>query len=89
MPDRFQVHAETDDGGNKALYSTDDIPVTLDSDGRVFVSITDRSSIKAYRKYNATIAAKNDFGKGNSTGDITFSKFVSKCLMHESMKPVT
>ena len=86
MPDQFQVHAETADGGNKALYSTDDIPVNPDLDERVFVSITDRSSLKAYRKYNATITAKNDFGEGNSTGEITFSEFVSKCLIYESMK---
>ena len=86
MPGLFQVHVETVDGGDKALYSTDDIPVTLDSDGRVFVSITDRSSIKTYRKYNATITAKNDFGEGNSTGEIIFSEFVSKCLMYELMK---
>ena len=40
MPDRFQVHAETNDGGDKVLYSTDDIRVTPDLDGKVFVSIT-------------------------------------------------
>ena len=76
MPDLFQVHAETVDGGKKALYSTDDIPVSPDSDGRVFVSI----SFKAYRKYNATITAKNDFGESNSTGAIPFSKPVSNSL---------
>ena len=76
MPDKFQVHVETDDGGNKALYSTDDIPVTPDSDGRVFVSIPNRSSLNAYRKYNATITAKNKFGESNSTGGIPFSKSV-------------
>ena len=75
MPDKLQVHAETADGGNKALYSTDDILVIPDSDGRVFVSITNRSSLKAYRKYSATVTAKNDFGEGNSTGEIAFSKF--------------
>ena len=86
MPNRFQVHAETIDGGDKILYSTDDIPVIPDSDGRVSVSIADRSSFKTYRKYNAIITAKNDFGEGNSTGEITFSEFVSKYLMYESMK---
>ena len=74
MPDQFQVHAETSDGGSKAVYSTDDIPVTLDEGGRVSVSMTDRSSLKSYRKYNATITAKNDFGESNSTGEILFSK---------------
>ena len=74
MPDLVQVHAETVDGGDKALYSTDDIPVTPDSDGRVFVSITDRSSLNAYRKYNAIITTKNNFGENNSTGEIPFSK---------------
>ena len=80
MPDQFQVHAETSDGGDKVLYSTDVVRVTPDSDGRVFVSITDWSSFKAYRKYNATITAKNNFGEGNSTGQIPFSKLVSNAL---------
>ena len=78
MPDRFQVRVETNDGGDKVLYTTDDIRMTPDSDGRVFVSITDWSSFKAYRKYIATITAKNNFGEGNSTGQIPFSKLVSK-----------
>ena len=82
MPNRFQVHTETVDSGDKVLYSTDVIRVTPDSDGRVFVSITDWNSFKAYRKYNATITAKNNFGEGNSIGQIPFSKFVSKCLMY-------
>ena len=82
MPDLFQVHGETADGGNKTLYSTVDIPVTPDSDGRVFLSITDRSSLKAYRKYNATITAKNKFGESNSTGEIPFSKpvCIASCI---------
>ena len=82
MPDRFQVHAQTVDGGSKVLYSTDDIPVTPGSHGRLLASITDRSSLEAYRKYNATITAKNDFGEGNLSGVITFSKFVPKCFMY-------
>ena len=82
MPDRFQVHAETADGGNKVLYSTDDIPVTPHSDGRVSVSVTDRSSLKAYRKYNTIITVKNDFGESNSTGEIPFSKpvCIASCI---------
>ena len=76
MPTRFQVHAETFDGGDKVLYSTDDIPVSPDSDGRVLISITGSSSLKAHRKYNAIITAKNDFGDSNSTGEIPFSKTV-------------
>ena len=80
MPDGFQVYAETTDSGSKIRYSSDDIPVTPDSDGRVFVSITDRSSLEAYRKYNTMIAAKNSFGESNSTGEIPFSKPVSKSL---------
>ena len=73
---------ETVDGGNKALYSTGDIPVTLDSDGRVFLSITDRNCFKAYRKYNAAITAKNNFGESNSKGEIPFSKpvCVASCM---------
>ena len=78
MPDLFQVYVETIDSGNKAFYSTDDIPVTLDvNPGRVSVIITDRSGLKSYRKYNATITARNDFGESNSTGEILFSKLNS------------
>ena len=80
MPTRFQVHADTVDGEDKVLYSTDDIPVSPDSDGRVLISITDSSSLKAHRKYNAIIAAKNDFGESNSAGEILFSKLVCNSL---------
>ena len=80
MPTRFQVHAETIDGGDKVLYSTDDIPVSPDSDGRVLISITRSSSLKAHRKYNTIIAARNDFGYSNSTGEIPFSKPVHNLL---------
>ena len=93
MPDRFQVHAETIDGGdndeNKLSYCTHDIPVTPDSDGMVFIQLnastptcTHSSSIlKAYRKYNATIATKNYFGETNSTGEILFSKLYVICIL--------
>ena len=89
MPDRFQVHAETVDGGDKVLYCTDDIPVTPDSDGRVFIQLNTSTPmctyssniLKAYRKYNATIAAKNYFGKSNSTGEILFSKLYVICIL--------
>ena len=74
MPDRFQVHAETIDGGDPHVsYSSDDIHMTPDSDGRVFLQLySDR--LMAYRNYTTTIAAKNKFGKSNSTGEILFSK---------------
>ena len=84
MPDQFQVHAETIDGGDNILYCTDDIPMSPGSDGRVFIQLNTstptcthtNNSLKAYRKYNATIAAKNNFGESNSTGEILFSKSV-------------
>ena len=93
IPDRFQVHAETVDGGdndeNKLSYCTDDIPVIPDSDGRVFIQLNastptctySSNSIKAYRRYNATIAAKNGFGERNSTGEILFSKLYVICIL--------
>lgn len=82
MPDRFQVHAETSDDENTVRYCTDDIPVTPGLNGNVFIQLnpstptcTHRSnSLKAYRKYNATITAKNYCGENNSTGKILFSK---------------
>ena len=81
MPDRFQVHAETVDGGDKVLYCSDDIHMTPDSDGRVFLQLdasgaSDSGGLMAYRNYTTTIAAKNDFGESNSTGEILFSKLV-------------
>ena len=76
MPDHVQVRAETVDGGDKVLYCTDDIPVTPDSDGRMLISISDINGLKAYRKYNAIIVAKNDFGESNSTRELPFSKCV-------------
>ena len=91
MPDLFQVHAETVDGGNKALYSTGDIPVHWTLGWKVFVSITDRISFKAYRKYNAIITTKNNFGESNSTGEIPFSKpvCIASCIdeTHTLHKP--
>ena len=75
MPNRLQIYVETIDGGDKVFYSTDDIPVFPNSDGRQLISI---SSLKAYRKYNAIVAAKNVLGDSNSTGEIPFSKSVYK-----------
>ena len=82
MPDQFQVHAETVDDNNKLTYCTADIPKTLDSNLMVHIQLntstptctSDSSSLQAYRKYIATIVAKNDFGESNSTGKIPFSK---------------
>ena len=93
MPDQFQVHAETIDGGdndeNKLSYCTDDIPVTPNLDGVVFIQLNTHtptfayssSILNAYRKYKATIAAKNYFGKSNSTWEILFSKLYD-CHLH-------
>ena len=78
MPDQIQVYAETVDGGDKVLYCTDDIPVT---DARVLISISDSNSLKAYRKYNAIIVAKNVFGESNSTREIPFSKCVTVSVL--------
>ena len=82
MPDRFQVHAETVDGGNKLCYCTDDIQVTPDSNGRVLIQLNtntstcthDNKSLKPHRRYKATITAKNIAGRSKSAGDINFSK---------------
>lgn len=81
-PDLFQVHAETIDDGYKAFYCTDDIPVTLDSDGRMFIQLntstptctTDTSGLESHRRYKVIFTAKNEAGESNSTGDIWFSK---------------
>ena len=90
VPDLFQVHAETIDNGNKALYCTDDIPVTLDSVGRMFIQLntstpkctTDSSSLESHRRYKVIFTAKNEVGESNSTGDIRFSKpLYSLCII--------
>ena len=82
MPDRFQVHAQTVDGGDPHFSCcSDDIHMTPDSDRRVFLQldtnsiptcVPDSARLVAYRNYTATIVAKNNFG--NSTGEILFSK---------------
>ena len=82
MPDQFRICAETVDGGNKLYYCTDDISMTPDSDGRVFIQLNtsiptstpDSSGLKPHRRYKAVITGKNKAGKSNSTGDIHFSK---------------
>ena len=82
MADRFQVLAQTNDDGDKVSYYSEDIRVTPDSDGRVFIQLdtntahTPESSNLAYRNCNATIIAKNDFGGSNSAEEILFSKLV-------------
>ena len=59
--------------------------MTPDSDGTVFLQLDtsnvstcapDSDRLMPYRNYTATIAAKNDFGESNSTGEILFSKLV-------------
>ena len=91
VPDLLQVHAETVDNGNKAFYCTDDIPVTLDPDWRMFIQLntstprctTDSSSLESHRRYKVIFTAKNEAGGSNSTGDIWFSKHVCDlCIMH-------
>ena len=82
MPDGFIIYAETVEDEDKLHYCTDDIPVTPDSDGRVFIQLNSntptctpgRSSLKPHRRYNITITAKNEDGETNSTGYIPFSK---------------
>ena len=93
MPDLFQVHAETIDGGDKVSYCSDDIPVTPDSDGMVFIQLDasthapNSSRLMAYRDYTAWIVAKNDFGESQSTGEIPFSKLVCE-LLQEAIEVV-
>ena len=90
MPDRFQVHAETVDGGNKLTYITGVIWVTPDPDGRVFIPLNtsnatylsdDNSSLAPHRRYKAIIVAGNIAGGTNSTGNIYFSKSVYVLLI--------
>ena len=86
MPSRFQVHAMTTDGGDKVSYCSDDIPVTPDSDGMVFIQLDastrapNSSNLTAYRDYTAWIVTKNDFEESKSTGEIPFSKLVCELL---------
>ena len=85
MPDRIQIFAETVDDGNKAFYCTDDIPVTSDIPGsseRVLIQLNASTPtckpgscrLEPHRRYKAIIAAKNQAGGANSTGDICFCK---------------
>ena len=82
MPDRFQICAETVGDEDKLYYCTDDISMTPDSHGRVFIQLNTSiptstpgsSSLKPHRRYKAIITGKNQAGERNSTGDIHFSK---------------
>ena len=82
MPDRIQIFAETVDDGSKVFYCTDDISLKPDSDGRVFIQLntstptcaSDSSSLESRRRYRTIIAAKNQAGETNSTGNICFCK---------------
>ena len=78
MPERFQLYAETNDGGKILRYWSDEISVTPDLPGRVFIELStnDSSNLKPYRKYTTVITAINKFGESNSTGEIQFSKSV-------------
>ena len=73
MPDRFQICADTV-GDEDKLYCTDDISMTPDSDGRVFIHLNTSSGLKPHHRYKAVITGKNQVGESNSTGDIHFSK---------------
>ena len=81
--------AETNDEDNKVTYCTDDISVTPDLDGQVFIQLNTTtpmckphsSNLTAYRRYNAMIAAKNNFGERNSTGKIPFSKLYNTSII--------
>ena len=82
MADQLQVYAETTDDENTVRYCTNDIPVSPGLNGRVLIQLNtstpacthNSNSLKAYRRYSATIEAKNYFGERNSTGEILFSK---------------
>jgi len=82
MPDQIQIRAETVEDENKLYYCTNDISVTPNSDGRVFIQLNtsiptsspDSSGLKPHRRYKAVITGKNQAGRSNSTGDIHFSK---------------
>ena len=89
MPDRFQVHTETTDGGKILHYWSDEISVTPDLAGRVFIELStnDSSNLEPYRKYRTVITAKNDFGERNSTGEIQFSKPV--CVSSSDKETLT
>ena len=82
MPDRFQICAKTVENENELDYFTDEISMTPDSHGRVFIQLNTSiptstpgsSSLKPHRRYKAIITGKNQAGERNSTGDIHFSK---------------
>ena len=91
MPDQFRICAETVGDEDKLYYCTDDISMTPDSDGRVFIQLNtcthDNSGLKPHRRYKAVITGKNQAGESNSTGDIHFSKpsliFILNTLLYE------
>ena len=94
-PDRFQVTAmaiDNDeneflqvtaiviDDDEREVHSSNDTLVALNSNGTVLISISDSDIFGPYRKYNATITSRNEFGESKSTEEISFSKPVHNCL---------
>ena len=79
-PDQLQITTMTIDDGLGEVNRSNGTWKDPDSDGIIFITISDSNILKRYRKYIAMITAKNDFGESNSTGGISFSKLVNHCF---------
>ena len=75
-PVQLQVTIIDDDEGK--VHRSNDTWEDPDSNGTVFINVSNSNILEPYRKYNAMITAKNDFGESESTGEISFSK--SPCM---------
>ena len=79
-PNQLQITTMTIDDGLGEVNRSNDTWKDPDSDGIIFINISDSNILKRYRKYIANITAKNDFGESSSTGGISFSKLVNYCF---------
>ena len=92
MPTWFQVLAETIEDDDELLFCTSDtIPVTPNSDGKVFIQLNPNTTIcmpgnknlEPHRRYKAMIMTENKAGQRSSISDIYFSKL---CVTHIELR---
>ena len=79
VPNQLQVHAFTNDDDKNTATCSVTIPFTLNSNGMVFIHLNESTCsprLAHHRRYKTKIAAKNDLGETNSTGEILFSKLL-------------
>jgi len=77
MPNKLQAHAFTIDDDDQSNTHICAVPFTRNPNGIVFICLNGSTcwlGLSHHRTYNIKIAAVNDLGATNSTGEIRFGK---------------